>query len=97
MDWLQLIYMENGAISIKEGKMVINNSYMTCGDFSEGLTLVQGFDKKYHYIDSTGKKIFDCLVKEIANFVGEFAVFAVNESFGVIDKKMPSFHLDFAI
>lgn len=71
----------------KEGKMVISNSYMTCGDFSEGLALVQGFDKKYHYIDSTGKKIFDCPGEECASFVGEFAVFAVNESFGVIDKK----------
>lgn len=70
----------------KEGKMVISNSFMTCGDFSEGLAIVQGFDKKYHYIDAKGIKKFDCPGDECASFVGEFAVYGVNESFGVVDK-----------
>lgn len=69
-----------------EGKMVISNSYMTCGDFAEGLAVVQDFDKKYHYIDNSGRKKFDCPGDECASFVGEYAVYNVNESFGVIDK-----------
>lgn len=71
----------------KKGTLIVENKYMTCADFSDGRALVQGFNKKYQYIDNQGKIILDCPGDECRSFVNGYAVFMVNEAYGIIDGK----------
>jgi WG containing repeat len=47
----------------KSGKEVIKCQYIFANDFSEGLALVMSSDKKYYFIDRTGKKTILVLAK----------------------------------
>ena len=43
--------------------MVISNLYMTCGDFSENIAVVQGFDKNIITSTVLARKYLIALVK----------------------------------
>lgn len=68
------------------GKNVITQQYLTCADFSGGRALVQDFNHRYFYIDQNGKKLFPCPGNECGNFYQDFAVYASNDLWGVLDR-----------
>ncbi|MBK8699987.1 MAG: WG repeat-containing protein [Saprospiraceae bacterium] len=69
------------------GKVIIGFKYLNAFDFNSGKALVQNFDKRFYYINSTGEKEFDCPGNECSSFVNNFAIFKRNEFYGLLDQR----------
>lgn len=68
-----------------KGSEIIKPSFLDAHEFDGNLALVQSFDKKYFYIDRTGKKQFDCPAMNCADFKKGYALFNENGVFGIVD------------
>lgn len=69
----------------KENNVVIPFQYLDAHPISNGLALVQGFDKKYFYINKIGRKQFDCPGQECQSFKNGLSTFGKGNLKGIID------------
>ena len=76
----------------KAGKWVVSNSFISAGDFSEGLAnICEDYNKKYGFIDKTGKYViepqFDSALKFSDGLAPVACMADASLKFGYIDKK----------
>ncbi len=69
------------------GRVLIAPTFLDAHEFKDSIALVQGFDKKYFYINLIGKKLFDCPSENCGDFSDGYAIFNENSAFGIIDRK----------
>ena len=69
------------------GKILIPFKYLNLSTPSEGFAIVEDFDKHKFYIDTMGKKVFDCPYEECYSFVNGFARYVDKGMSGFLDRK----------
>ncbi|MFM2392239.1 MAG: hypothetical protein RLZZ546_216 [Bacteroidota bacterium] len=71
----------------KKGNAIIPFSYLNAYEFHDSLARVQDFDKKFYFIDKSGKKRFECLGNDCSDFETKTAIFTKDEMKGLINNK----------
>lgn len=77
---------EKGYLMDKAGNNICYFAYNDVDHFSDGLAAVSNFDKKYGYIDKTGKVVIHLKYDYAWDFQKGFAPVKLNGKYGLIDK-----------